>query len=709
MAPASTTQPSTAADEQLRDEGERLLAAGNYCAAARRFGRMVHRDPAAQLLRCFARNLAAFDERDPRLARAIATADDDGRYRIAATDDGDLALTRTDGAGAFVSVEQVADAVRQLGERNEPITLAGVGDGRLLCHVAANPPVLHLTQQQPVFVIEPDLALLRAVCMTRPMGGADGPITQPRVQWCIGPEAGDRLDTLLEAEPMLPAPTRVIHVNGNDLVFVENRVNPAICARRARQDADVARIADWDQQQTAESLTALLGDHPPRQPRVLCLTTRFSTVLQHAMRDARAAFESLGWHTQLFIESADHHRCTPASVAAAVAGYRPDLIVQIDHLRAEFGQVLPRRVPFVCWVQDHLRNLVTEEAGASIADRDFVLTAVRAMYEADHGYPGRQCIALGKLTRMPAVTRSEADGQDIVFVSNASRRPEELAEEIAVDFDRQPVAAALVRAVCRRMIGTYRDGGVLHTPYDIDRLFADEEQQRRCAFNDPSIRRKLVLVLAQKLNNTLYRQQALQWAAGVADDLGLSLGLYGSGWDAHPTLSRFARGPVSYGPDLEALTRRSRINLQIVPFTCLHQRLLDGIAAGGFFLVRAHPYDADAPRVAKWLSDGGGDWPSELSAARDRLHWIGEPAEIARDWLEMGWMRPGEPALPRLDEVTFSDAATLRQRIERYREDDAARRAVVDAQRRAVAERFSYAAGMRRVIGTIRQRIMEDA
>ncbi len=76
------------------------------------------------------------------------------------------------------------------------------------------------------------------------------------------------------------------------------------------------------------------------------------------------------------------------------------------------------------------------------------------------------------------------------------------------------------------------------------------------------------------LNNALYRQQTLQWIANVSDHLGLRLGIYGGGWENHPRFSRFARGKVAFGPDLQPLTRRGRrINFQIVPYAFFHQRL----------------------------------------------------------------------------------------------------------------------------------------
>ena len=44
----------------------------------------------------------------------------------------------------------------------------------------------------------------------------------------------------------------------------------------------------------------------------------------------------------------------------------------------------------------------------------------------------------------------------------------------------------------------------------------------------------------------------------------------------HPDFAPFARGPVKYGPELEALTRRSKINFTLEPFFSVsHQRLVD--------------------------------------------------------------------------------------------------------------------------------------
>ena len=92
------------------------------------------------------------------------------------------------------------------------------------------------------------------------------------------------------------------------------------------------------------------------------------------------------------------------------------------------------------------------------------------------------------------------------------------------------------------------------------------------------------------------RRGSAGWAAAAALEAGSTLALYGNGWDRHPDFTAFARGPVAYGADLVTLTRRTKVNLQVVPYPCLHQRLLDGLVAGGFFLARRHLSDV-APQA----------------------------------------------------------------------------------------------------------------
>jgi hypothetical protein len=133
-------------------------------------------------------------------------------------------------------------------------------------------------------------------------------------------------------------------------------------------------------------------------------------------------------------------------------------------------------------------------------------------------------------------------------------------------------------------------------------LFNNAIRQEGLAITNSELQDHLVNFALVKLGNAMYRHQTLQWAA----DSGLPLRVYGSGWEHHPVLSKFAVGVVKHGPDLAEVYRRARINLQAVITCNVHQRVFEGIWAGGFFLLRDHPGDR-APlivaRMLEWLTD----------------------------------------------------------------------------------------------------------
>ena len=82
---------------------------------------------------------------------------------------------------------------------------------------------------------------------------------------------------------------------------------------------------------------------------------------------------------------------------------------------------------------------------------------------------------------------------------------------------------------------------------------------------------------------------------------------------------------------------------------------------------------------------------------------------MVRDWQESGQLVAGEGPLPRLDDVGFHDAATLRERIERFMLDPGSRESVAAVQRRSVADRLTYDAGLRRVVMRMHELLCETA
>ena len=85
-----------------------------------------------------------------------------------------------------------------------------------------------------------------------------------------------------------------------------------------------------------------------------------------------------------------------------------------------------------------------------------------------------------------------------------------------------------------------------------------------------------------RVNNLLFRHQSLRRSLL---DMDIDLRLYGRGWENNPTFAKFARGVADHRGELPLIYQASRINLQVSPLGSLHQRVMEGLASGGFFLL----------------------------------------------------------------------------------------------------------------------------
>jgi hypothetical protein len=604
--------------------------------------------------------------------------------------------------------------------------LLGLGDGYLLRSLAQHQPKLFMDQAQTIHVIEPEPALLLACLRLHDYAGASGPIPQERVRFYVGPDWAEQLRAELASQPMLPPPSACV-VQGADGEALQQGLREAATRHVADMEALRARVHQAYTGVTPAALAELMGPRSPRRPRVLLPSSRFTTVLQFAARDTAAAFEELGWEARVLIERATHERNHGESVLREIEAYRPDLVFLIDHLRQEQKGVYPPQLPVVCWAQDHLPNLMNPQAGAGVGPMDFVLSFCSPLFIDTYGYPARQVIDTPMmLTRPPKLPdRWSSDGDDLAYVSNVSGPPERLLGGL-VESVPGPMKPWL-EALGPRVLAVYDSGGSLCSYHDLRQMVLGFEEERGARL-DEAARSKLVETLWNPINIAAYRQQALAWAMLAAERSGLRLSVYGRGWEQHPLFGRYARGAVSPGEPLQALTRRTRINLNLEPYPCFtHQRLLDGVSAGGFFLVREHPGNrlmSEVHRLLRSVGDEGiqtreGALDRMPASARPELHRLlreaaclsldssGDPIRQVRCWERAGVLEGGEDPLPSLDEVSFCDAQGCAERIDRFVNDEPARREVRERQREAVARRLTFTAGMRRVAIRMAQLLSE--
>jgi hypothetical protein len=315
----------------------------------------------------------------------------------------------------------------------------------------------------------------------------------------------------------------------------------------------------------------------------------------------------------------------------------------------------------------------------------------------------------------------EQDRQAVVFVSNCSHDPTELARTLIARIEQPPVAA-LVEDFCRRTIERYLAGECIQTMPELDEALTEAERAHNIRAGTPEQRDTLLQALWHPFNDTLYRQQALRWIGNAVDKMGLTLSLYGNGWEKNAEFSRFARGYAGYGGELESLTRRNAINLHIVPFGCLHQRLFDGLVCGGFFMIRDHPVNHFAAELHAFIEAHVPSPIGSLEEARaalqpDRLAELdqfmtryrrlisgGDPIKSLRNVVHRGLTQK----LPALEEVSFANHEELAAKLKRFISDPNLRNEIAGKQRAFVESYFTYESNMRRIVGAIRNLLIDE-
>lgn len=734
-----SAQPPFAA-EQIGSLADGLMRRRRWAEAAWLYGWLPTLDAASGIKRCLCGNLAALELRRPALYKQLIALPATNAFSVESSASGRPTLMARRSDGTLVSLaagpEPLTAAaallaqLKQATPGGEPVGLCGLGDGYVLAALARHPPKLFMNMEQAVFVLEPEPQVLLHALMIHDYTRETGPITAERVRWFVGADWASQLAVATQAQPGMGLPAVTLK-QGPDGASIHQQLSPLFVAV-AEHEAAAKRVVDEHYATFSPGrLAGLFGPNPPRRPRVLLLTTRFSTVLQYSTRDTANALEQSGWEARVVIEPAPSQRIHRHAIRGVVAEFQPDLVFQIDHLRHEHGDLFPPQLPFVCWAQDHLANLTNARAGASVGLRDFVLVGMPTMYVNRYGYPRRQTLMLAKLTRVPERPASwDSDGDDLVYVSTASARPADVATAIVAHFAGGPAdVRQLAETCCRRTIEHYAAGNTLPAINDYRELVTSIESETGATIEDEATRRRLADMLFDRLGNVLYRQQALAWAVGIAQRHGLTLALYGAGWDAHPEFAPFARGPVAYGPALEELTRRSKINFALEPgFSVSHQRLVDGLVSGGFFLARHHPKNTAIQAISNFLARHvppsvtieaearqllAPDNRETFDGLAGRLRPLVEFAdavEVVRTCECAGLVRPGDAEpLPGLAAISFADEASLEACVLRFVNDPALRADIAARQRETMGARRSYVAGIGRIVSEIRALLLEEA
>jgi len=532
-----------------------------------------------------------------------------------------------------------------------------------------------------------------------------------RVRLFAGPGAFDQFRASLLEEIKCPWPKLSITVD-QSLWPAGMNIDTLLAAT---QRAGVEWLTDLERQfdgiyKDFSPKTFAAGCRRGSSLKVLGITSRYTTFLQYSMRDWLAAFERMGHHTKLFIEKNDHEVSNNLAVAATVAEFKPDLVLAIDHYRDEVGTV-PDQVPMVMWVQDNLPNIFRPQAGAAQGPRDFCMGFGKLQLSQRHGYPRQRFLAanIGVNTQRFTPTELSADelrqfSCDVSYISHASV-PADVLVKRQVEKLGSPQGTRLFHDMYDRLVAHYESGGPALDEPIIKQMFADSLIATRSNVNEET-GAQILSMFSQSINNAVFRHQALRWLS----ELGVDLRIYGTGWEQHPQLARHARGVADNQTQLRTIYQASKINLQVTASGAVHQRLLDGLAAGGFFLIRYSIGDAigrSYQQLWEWCQRKGVNSEADFHAKADNQarqimkdvnqimgYDIGSTDLKIFDILQMHadneFMTCANSIWPEYDDISFANREQLQSRLATYLGNEDARWRVAESMRRRVIEKASY-------------------
>ncbi len=695
----------------------------------------------------YQRNLAALEARYPDLRRYDASFRRGvEQYDVYRTRDGLHHLREKATAGPGRWSPPLCDMARLLSGTTlphaegsmfcSPYVIVGDQFGGLLGRVYDGTQHMFLGFTPRIYVLEPQPEVFGA--MLHALESVDR-LVDERVDLLVGPDCVELLMRRLEDHPDRAIPDYVMRpTSGADQCYERCVAGLRDLAARREQAAlsTSHRVHEyygslpeghWHRRYAAGAHCSL---------RILGVTSRFTTVLQHSMRDVKNAFEEQGHQFRLLIEPNDHDLLPPVRVTEAIDQFKPDLLFYIDHLRREYPGVIPPGVPMVCWIQDQLPNLTTADAGRSIGPLDFYIVPAYRDFVQEYGYPIRQGM-LWSMTTNPRLYSNEPMPEaelaphrcDFSYVSNQSEPPRRFHEQFLA---KHGSLTGLVPIVERLYVAAEEE--VLRQPRTAGgrRAMAVLEEVRQCLHIGelrPDIADKLCRFYYQPLRELMFRQTTLEWVADYCDRVGRTLRLYGHGWNRHPRLAQYFCGTAANGAELRAIYQATRINLQCTTYGAIHQRLLDGLAAGGFFLIRQSPFDtcheevrqlleavrrhrlaagqpfdpAAAPEAVEALQRLSHSHASTVTAAEVVLRAADLDHFAAME--STGFRQVAGAVFARYGDVAFADRESFESLAELFLGDDAARQGIADQMRETVLARYTTSAMVTNLLDFIRQRL----
>ena len=344
------------------------------------------------------------------------------------------------------------------------------------------------------------------------------------------------------------------------------------------------------------------------KPRIMFITSRFTTAIQYYTRDCALACERLGIPNQVLIEQSNLHRLNECSILKTIDDFKPDIIFQIDHFKWEWTSI-PENIVYVTWVQDILPNIASRESALKLGPLDFILNAyvTNIDYLLQYGYK-RETIIDGPLGANPYIYKEyslnedekERYGADICLFSNAGN-PEKGLLNMINFVQGSPIIETLVKvfkSAYREIYESFYNGKIIYSPDDNIKFLTKCFEENNISANQETIK-QLATRWWEEVTFRILRSVPLEWL----HEKGYDMKIWGAEWVDHPVLSRYAQGVAENGETLSRIINASKIVLGTNPGITTHPRLFESILSNSFYLGYAIPEKEDWCNIRNYLQE----------------------------------------------------------------------------------------------------------
>lgn len=348
-----------------------------------------------------------------------------------------------------------------------------------------------------------------------------------------------------------------------------------------------------------------------RQPgaRVLVITSRYSTFVRFSAEDVVHAINQAGHQATLLMEPEEGETLTSIAYLDAILSSDPDVILQINYPRWTMGPAIPQGWPHVCWVQDAMQHLF--QGTGSAGPLDFVVghlypdAMARAGYKPEQMMPHRVCVSERKFHADEAADDPRFSC-DVAYVSHRSETPDTFFARFCAESGMPTSARPAIDAARQEIDSIVARWGSTPGADALPGVAANFARALGRGGDSRSIEivsHRFVRPYAeQKL-----RHETLDWAAAICRRNGLTLRIFGKGWEHHPTLSSYAGGPIPHGDDLRRCYQLAAVHLHASIDGGGHQRISECAMSGGMPLCRrswSELYFADWIAAREFIREG---------------------------------------------------------------------------------------------------------